>query len=54
MGPRNLDIYIGYTEEILKTCARISSLSQLSQDSESLIHEIKSMYALDPAPRTED
>ncbi|KAL6234660.1 hypothetical protein BDW75DRAFT_159162 [Aspergillus navahoensis] len=37
---RKLDIYIGYTEEIIKTCARIADLSRLASDSVALGLEV--------------
>ncbi|KAL4808467.1 fungal-specific transcription factor domain-containing protein [Aspergillus unguis] len=42
-SPRNLDIYIGYTEDILKTCVRISDLPRLSSDPIALTLEIESI-----------
>ncbi|KAJ6121720.1 hypothetical protein N7512_004185 [Penicillium capsulatum] len=36
IGPPRLDIYIGYTEEILKLCARIAELPSLEGDTVSL------------------
>ncbi|KAK1138971.1 lysine requiring protein [Aspergillus melleus] len=41
-----LDIYIGYTEEIIKICARISDLPLLSQDPVALGLEIHMMMKL--------
>ncbi|RDW60395.1 fungal specific transcription factor domain-containing protein [Aspergillus mulundensis] len=39
--PRKLDIYIGYTEEIIKTCARIADLPNLASDPVALGLEVK-------------
>lgn len=44
LGAPRLDIYIGYTEEILKLCARIAELPSLEGDVVSLRLAIASMY----------
>ncbi|KAJ5082108.1 hypothetical protein N7532_011151 [Penicillium argentinense] len=44
LGPPRLDIYIGYTEDILTLCARIAELPSLQDDSVSLRLAIASMY----------
>lgn len=38
-----LDIYIGYTEDIIKLCARISDLPSLADDPVSLDMEVQWM-----------
>ncbi|KAL4751443.1 hypothetical protein BDW72DRAFT_192985 [Aspergillus terricola var. indicus] len=38
--PHKLDIYIGYTEEIIKTCARIADLPRLVSDAEAFEREL--------------
>ena len=43
LGPPRLDIYIGYTEEILNLCARIAELPSLKGDAVSLRLTIASM-----------
>jgi hypothetical protein len=43
IGPPRLDIYIGYTEEILKLCGRIAELPTLRNDNISLRLAIASM-----------
>ena len=43
IGPPRLDIYIGYTEEILKLCGRIAELPSLQDDTISLRLAIASM-----------
>lgn len=43
LGAPRLDIYIGYTEEILKLCARIAELPSLERDIASLRLAIASM-----------
>ncbi|KAL3463156.1 fungal-specific transcription factor domain-containing protein [Aspergillus heterothallicus] len=43
---QKLDIYIGYTEELLKICARIADLPLLTPDPLSLQSEIKTINAL--------
>ncbi|KAL4788239.1 fungal-specific transcription factor domain-containing protein [Aspergillus varians] len=40
---RKLDIYIGYTEEIIKTCARISDLPRLSSEPLHLALEVNTI-----------
>ena len=47
-GPTNLsitklDIYVGYTEEIIKICARIADIPYLNIDSSAIRLEIDSM-----------
>ncbi|BCS24624.1 Zn(II)2Cys6 transcription factor [Aspergillus puulaauensis] len=49
VSPRKLDIYIGYTEEIIKTCSRISDLPHLSSDPLALALEVN---AIDTILRT--
>lgn len=44
VSTRKLDIYIGYTEEIIKTCSRISDLPQSSSDPLALALEVNAMY----------
>lgn len=44
IGPPRLDIYIGYTEEILKLCARIAELPSVEGDALSLRLAIATMY----------
>ncbi|EAA62784.1 predicted protein [Aspergillus nidulans FGSC A4] len=44
--PHKLDIYIGYTEEIIKTCARIADLPRLVSDSEAFEHELVSIDSI--------
>ncbi|KKK17587.1 hypothetical protein ARAM_003933 [Aspergillus rambellii] len=46
LGTRKLDIYIGYTEEILKLCARIADLPLLSSDFVALGLEINTIDTL--------
>ncbi|KAL4881404.1 fungal-specific transcription factor domain-containing protein [Aspergillus karnatakaensis] len=46
MITRKLDIYIGYTEDILKICARISDLPQLNADPLALSLEISTIDTL--------
>lgn len=43
IGTPRLDIYIGYTEEILKLCARIAELPTLEDDMISLRLAVASM-----------
>lgn len=43
IGPPRLDIYIGYTEGILKLCGRIAELPSLQDDNISLCLAIASM-----------
>lgn len=43
IGTPRLDIYIGYTEEILKLCARIAELPSLEGDTISLRLAVASM-----------
>lgn len=43
IGTPRLDIYIGYTEEILKLCARIAELPSLEGDIISLRLAVASM-----------
>lgn len=38
-----LDIYIGYTEELIKICARIADLSLLGHDPAALGLEVRTM-----------
>jgi hypothetical protein len=47
-GTRKLDIYIGYTEELIKICARIADLPLVALDPLALESEIKTMYVLAP------
>lgn len=44
LGPPRLDIYIGYTEEILKLCGSIADLPSLKGDDLALRLAIASMY----------
>jgi len=44
LGPPRLDIYIGYTEQILNLCAKIVELPFLRDDTISLRLAIASMY----------
>lgn len=44
IGIPKLDIYIGYTEEILKLCARIAELPSLQADMLALRLSIASMF----------
>lgn len=44
IGTPRLDIYIGYTEEILKLCGHIAELPSLEDDTISLRLAIASMY----------
>lgn len=48
IGPPRLDIYIGYTEEIIKLCARIAELPTLKDDTVSLRVAIAAMCVLYP------
>lgn len=41
-----LDSYVGYTEELIKLCARISDIPFLGNDSLSIGLEVHSMYPL--------
>lgn len=43
IGISQLDIYIGYTEELLKTCGRISRLQFLKDDISALRLAVASM-----------
>lgn len=43
IGIPRLDIYIGYTEELLKTCGRISRLQSLEDDMLTLRLAVASM-----------
>lgn len=43
IGTPRLDIYIGYTEEILKLCARIAELPSVEGDTVSLRLAVASM-----------
>ncbi|KAL4921610.1 fungal-specific transcription factor domain-containing protein [Aspergillus aurantiobrunneus] len=43
LSPRKLDIYIGYTEEILKACARIADLPRLSSNPLALELELNTI-----------
>lgn len=43
IDPPRLDIYIGYTEEVLKICGRIAELPSLQDDIVSLRLAIASM-----------
>ncbi|KAL2858716.1 fungal-specific transcription factor domain-containing protein [Aspergillus pseudodeflectus] len=45
-GTRKLDIYIGYTEELIKICARIADLALLATDPLALKSEIKTIDTL--------
>ncbi|KAI9375443.1 fungal-specific transcription factor domain-containing protein [Aspergillus egyptiacus] len=45
-SPAKLDIYIGYTEEILKICARIADLPLLSSDPLALALEVNTINTL--------
>lgn len=45
IGTPRLDIYIGYTEEILKLCARIAELPSLEGETISLRLAVASMLA---------
>jgi hypothetical protein len=45
IGIPRLDIYIGYTEELLKTCGRISELQSLKDDISALQLAVASMWA---------
>lgn len=51
LGAPRLDIYIGYTEEILKLCARIAELPSLEGDVVSLRLAIASMSVNIPHQR---
>lgn len=44
IGIPKLDIYIGYTEELLELCARIAELPTLKNDSLALYLNVGSMY----------
>lgn len=44
LGPPRLDIYIGYTEQILNLCAKIVELPFLRNDTISLRLAVASMY----------
>lgn len=44
LGPPRLDIYIGYTEQILNLCAKIVELPFLQHDTISLRLAVASMY----------
>lgn len=46
LGPPRLDIYIGYTEEILKLCGAIADLPSFQGDELALRLSIVSMYVL--------
>jgi hypothetical protein len=46
IGVPKLDIYIGYTEEILKLCARIAELPSLKDDTLALRLSVATMYVL--------
>lgn len=46
LGPPRLDIYIGYTEQILNLCASIVELPSLQNDPISLRLAVASMYVL--------
>jgi hypothetical protein len=46
IGVPKLDIYIGYTEEILKLCARIAELPSLKDDALALRLSVATMYVL--------
>lgn len=41
-----LDIYIGYTEELLKLCARIAELPSLQADTLGLRLSVASMFVI--------
>ncbi|GAD94058.1 C6 transcription factor [Paecilomyces variotii No. 5] len=42
-GARKLDTYLGYTEDLVAICARISNLSFLNSDSRALVLEISAI-----------
>lgn len=44
IGIPKLDIYIGYTEELLELCARIAELPALKNDTMALYLCVSSMY----------
>lgn len=44
IGIPKLDIYIGYTEELLELCARIAELPALKNDTLALHLSVASMY----------
>lgn len=44
IGIPKLDIYIGYTEELLKLCARIAELPSLQADTLALRLSVASMF----------
>lgn len=44
IGIPKLDIYIGYTEEILKLCTRIAELPSLQSDTLALRLSVASMF----------
>ncbi|KAL4935717.1 hypothetical protein BDV06DRAFT_217222 [Aspergillus oleicola] len=46
VSTRKLDIYVGYTEELLKTCARISDLPHLIRDPVALQNEVNAIDTL--------
>lgn len=45
-GARKLDTYLGYTEDLVAICARISNLSFLSSNPHALVLEISAMSVL--------
>lgn len=48
IGIRKLDIYIGYTEEILKLCVQIAELPSLQSDPLTLQLCIANMFVSPP------